>query len=209
MRLAENCLVHPTAAQMDRADRIAINLAVGADHLKASQKAQSKRSALRAGFTVLLCPRAPMGRQNRGHSRVQLRDIRGVQSEMSIPGTGRITARPWYWPGLRLRSGGPIIVVAMFATYTLAAAHEFKSVVPPPTTAVSLGTPMVDVEAAAKLARASVSKNSDRLSSARVSLKFFFGFVEFDWDPDAPGGVPGFGPVPNSVSQSAIAEASR
>jgi hypothetical protein len=25
---------------------------------------------------------------------------------------------------------------------------------------------------------------------------FFFGFLEFDWDPNAPGGVPGFGPLP-------------
>ena len=24
---------------------------------------------------------------------------------------------------------------------------------------------------------------------------FAFGYVEFDWDPDAPGGVPGFGPL--------------
>ena len=24
----------------------------------------------------------------------------------------------------------------------------------------------------------------------------FFGFLEFDWDPDAPGGVPGFDPWP-------------
>ena len=26
----------------------------------------------------------------------------------------------------------------------------------------------------------------------------FFGFLEFDWDPDAPGGVPGFDPWPRS-----------
>ena len=25
-----------------------------------------------------------------------------------------------------------------------------------------------------------------------------FGFLEFDWDPDAPGGVPGFDPWPGS-----------
>lgn len=28
----------------------------------------------------------------------------------------------------------------------------------------------------------------------RVPL--FFGFLEYDWDPDAPGGVPGFDPWP-------------
>jgi len=27
-------------------------------------------------------------------------------------------------------------------------------------------------------------------------LPMFFGFLEFDWDPDAPGGVPGFDPWP-------------
>jgi len=27
-------------------------------------------------------------------------------------------------------------------------------------------------------------------------LPVFFGFLEFDWDPDAPGGVPGFDPWP-------------
>jgi hypothetical protein len=26
----------------------------------------------------------------------------------------------------------------------------------------------------------------------------FFGFLEFDWDPDAPGGVPGFDPWPST-----------
>jgi hypothetical protein len=208
MRLAENCLVHRTAAQMDRADRIAIDSAVGADQLKASQKGESKRSAWRTGFTRLLCRRAPMGRRKRGHSRLQPRDIRGMQSEMSIPGTGQITAWPWYWPGLRLRSAGPTIAVAM-SLYTLAAAHDPESSAPPTVAAVSLGTPVINTEAATKLALASVSKNSDRPSSAGVSLKFFFGSVEFDWDRDTPGGVPGFGPVPNSVSQNAITEASR
>ena len=27
-------------------------------------------------------------------------------------------------------------------------------------------------------------------------LPLFFGFLEYDWDPDAPGGVPGFDPWP-------------
>jgi len=35
------------------------------------------------------------------------------------------------------------------------------------------------------------SPSSDRGSGSR-----FFGFLEFDWDPDAPGGVPGFDPWP-------------
>ena len=35
------------------------------------------------------------------------------------------------------------------------------------------------------------SPSSDRGHGSR-----FFGFLEFDWDPDAPGGVPGFDPWP-------------
>jgi hypothetical protein len=34
--------------------------------------------------------------------------------------------------------------------------------------------------------------------SALVSantVPLFFGYLEFDWDPDAPGGMPGFGPL--------------
>ena len=27
-------------------------------------------------------------------------------------------------------------------------------------------------------------------------VPIFFGFLEYDWDPDAPGGVPGFDPWP-------------
>ena len=37
----------------------------------------------------------------------------------------------------------------------------------------------------------------------RVPL--FFGFLEYDWDPDAPGGVPGFDPWPKHDSRAAEA----
>jgi len=29
-------------------------------------------------------------------------------------------------------------------------------------------------------------------------VPWFFGFLEFDWDPNAPGGVPGFDPWPQT-----------
>mgnify|MGYP000636143188 CR=1 FL=1 len=32
----------------------------------------------------------------------------------------------------------------------------------------------------------------------RERYSTFFGFLEFDWDPNAPGGVPGFDPWPQS-----------
>ena len=34
------------------------------------------------------------------------------------------------------------------------------------------------------------------ISKDRSVKPTFFGFLEFDWDPDAPGGVPGFDPWP-------------
>lgn len=37
-----------------------------------------------------------------------------------------------------------------------------------------------------------------------IGREFFFGFLEFDWKPNA---VPGFGPLSNSTSQIATAEA--
>jgi hypothetical protein len=33
-------------------------------------------------------------------------------------------------------------------------------------------------------------------SADRGRVPLFFGFLEYDWDPDAPGGVPGFDPLP-------------
>ena len=45
------------------------------------------------------------------------------------------------------------------------------------------------------------------VQSARPSTSFsrgytkFFGFLEFDWDPDAPGGVPGFDPWPSDAGR--------
>ena len=39
-------------------------------------------------------------------------------------------------------------------------------------------------------------------SSAETTPAFFFGFVEFDHDPNAPGGVAGFGPWPQSTASN-------
>lgn len=37
-------------------------------------------------------------------------------------------------------------------------------------------------------------------SADGVRSEFFLGYVEFDWDPGAPGGVPGFGPMSTDVT---------
>jgi hypothetical protein len=39
-------------------------------------------------------------------------------------------------------------------------------------------------------------------SSTETTPAFFFGFVEFDHDPNAPGGVAGFGPWPQSTASN-------
>ena len=41
-------------------------------------------------------------------------------------------------------------------------------------------------------------------SSVVTTPAFFFGFVEFDHEPNAPGGVPGFGPSPQPTPVMAI-----
>jgi hypothetical protein len=41
-------------------------------------------------------------------------------------------------------------------------------------------------------------------SSVETTPAFFFGYVEFDHDPSAPGGVPGFGPSPQATPVMAI-----
>lgn len=33
------------------------------------------------------------------------------------------------------------------------------------------------------------------VAAGRPGVPLFFGYIEFDADPDAPGGVPGFGPL--------------
>ena len=44
------------------------------------------------------------------------------------------------------------------------------------------------------------------IRSGEPEKKLFFGSVEFDCDPDAPGGVSGFGPLPHAASQVAVAK---
>jgi len=39
---------------------------------------------------------------------------------------------------------------------------------------------------------------SNSSGNVGATAPFFFGFLEFDWDPNAPGGVPGFGPLPEA-----------
>ena len=59
---------------------------------------------------------------------------------------------------------------------------------------------LLDSHAVTTQARMSRPASADH---GRVPL--FFGFLEYDWDPDAPGGVPGFDPWPKHDSRAAEA----
>ena len=43
---------------------------------------------------------------------------------------------------------------------------------------------------------ATPARMSRPASADHGRVPLFFGFLEYDWDPDAPGGVPGFDPWP-------------
>src|SRR5262245_45054667 len=83
-----------------------------------------------------------------------------------------------------------LTTVALLALSSLTAAHDR---VPKPPSAFPAEPITIGGSTAAvpKPAGAPVSGTS-ALPSRGAGLRLFFGFVEFDWDPDAPGGVPGF-----------------
>lgn len=98
-----------------------------------------------------------------------------------------------------------LTTVALLALSSLTAAHDR---VPKPPSAFPAEPTMTggSTVAVPKLTSASVIGTS-AIPSRGASLKLFFGFVEFDWDPDAPGGVPGFDSRP--AFHNAVGVASR
>ena len=96
-----------------------------------------------------------------------------------------------------------LTAVALLALSSLTAAHDR---VPKPPSALPAepirtgGSPA----AVPKLASASVS-GTNAILSRGAGLKLLFGFVEFDWDPDAPGGVPGFDSRPAFHNAAGVA----
>jgi hypothetical protein len=61
---------------------------------------------------------------------------------------------------------------------------------------VSFSGPRTSTVTAAARAQTTAVPNAKLTDGERVPR--FFGFLEFDWDPDAPGGVPGFDPWPST-----------
>src|SRR5262245_7384518 len=98
-----------------------------------------------------------------------------------------------------------LTTVALLALSSLTAAHD-RVPKPPSAFPAEPITTGGSTAAVPKLASAPVSGTS-AIPSRGAGLKLFFGFVEFDWDPDAPGGVPGFDSWP--AFHNAVGVASR
>lgn len=65
------------------------------------------------------------------------------------------------------------------------------------------------VFAAATVAPAPPAGGATAGALRHEGVPLFFGFLEFDWDPSAPDGIPGFGPLAGSPSQFALADTRR
>jgi len=92
---------------------------------------------------------------------------------------------------------------ALLALSSLTAAHDRVPKPPsvfPAEPITTVGSPT----AVPKLTSVSVS-GPGAIPSRGAGVKLFFGFVEFDWDPDAPGGVPGFDAGPAFHNAAGVA----
>jgi hypothetical protein len=96
-----------------------------------------------------------------------------------------------------------LTTVALLALSSLTAAHD-RVPKPPSAFPAEPITTGGSTAAVRKLAGVSVSGTS-AIPSRGAGLKLFFGFVEFDWDPDAPGGVPGFDSSPAFHNAAGVA----
>ena len=88
------------------------------------------------------------------------------------------------------RLAGPLAAVALAAA-VLALALPVSSSGQSPGAVGASAAALSDSHVVPTPARMSRPASADH---GRVPL--FFGFLEYDWDPDAPGGVPGFDPWP-------------
>jgi hypothetical protein len=101
----------------------------------------------------------------------------------------------WLFP-TTLIFGGVLAAALIAAAYEAPRSGPMDETVapelPPITTIVGEREP--EIMRVATAARAADPRSS-----------FAFGFLEFDWDPNAPGGVPGFDPWPTHDSRVAVA----
>jgi hypothetical protein len=111
---------------------------------------------------------------------------------------------------LRLCGAGSAIAVALVVMLALPAADGSQPIGSPPTATANPVSTIVsaDIGADMKPARESVP-GANPPAAGTAGPKLFFGYVEFDHNPDAPGSAYGFGPLPSSASQLATTNASR
>jgi hypothetical protein len=170
MRSAENRIVRPTAAGMNRVESTASGLAT-----------KTARS----------------GRCN------GVDPAQRVASDVTDPDwRERAAANSSYSPYSPV-AWAALTTVALLALSSLTAAHD-RVPKPPPAFPTEPITTRGSTAVIPKLASVSLSGTS-AIPSRGAGLKLFFGFVEFDWDPDAPGGVPGFDSWPAFHNAAGVA----
>ena len=106
-------------------------------------------------------------------------------------------------PLLRCLSPSTLLLGGMLAAAVIAAAYKA------PRSGPIKETVTPELPRTATIARERVPeivRVATAASAAATRPSFAFGFLEFDWDPNAPGGVPGFDPWPTHDSR--VAEAS-
>ena len=130
-----------------------------------------------------------------------------TQNEASAPTTGRASTqasqRQFRRPASAVTGIGLFAVLAFLAC-------EYIRITPAAADNVDGATGESFVQAAVRahveVALASIAPRARGLHpAAGAKSPFFFGFLEFDWNPEAPGGVPGFGPLPPTNLRAATA----
>ena len=99
---------------------------------------------------------------------------------------------------VQLISASAALAVIIAAIVMLTTAASTRIATPGPDADLERMSPVVVAKGAAGEQAKRTEFTRDTNDGRPRSDKFFFGFLEFDWDPDAPGGVPGFGPHPPS-----------
>jgi hypothetical protein len=89
-------------------------------------------------------------------------------------------------PTRRIVFAAAVVAAALFALFSPAAQSDQRADTVVASTAVPSAPAVAPHPAETPRSPSSTQGHGSR----------FFGFLEFDWDPNAPGGVPGFDPWP-------------
>jgi len=113
------------------------------------------------------------------------------KAQLAIEPTGSPVFSSWRYKAV---SSGAVIAGGAFAIAALLLSWPELQRIKPSEAAVVPG------EAGCRGSEASCPTLPAAAGRADTNAKApsFLGYLEFDWDPDAPGGIPGFGPLPPS-----------